>query len=150
MSVLRILEYYQPDACACMKGGDSFPSITGMVRFFSTPLDGVLVEAEFFGLPDNFSFHGLHIHEHGNCSGDFSESGSHYNPTKQPHPFHKGDLLPVFNNRGYAWYIYQDNNLSVKEIIGRSVILHQNADDFTSQPAGNSGAKIACGVIEKV
>jgi len=63
------------------------------------------------------------------------------------HPHHAGDLPPLFGNNGYALSMFLTTRFSVSEIIGRTVILHSAPDDFTSQPAGNSGVKIACGVI---
>ncbi|MBT9777985.1 superoxide dismutase family protein, partial [Clostridium sp. MCC353] len=77
----------------------------------------------------------------------FAHTGEHYNPTNQPHPDHAGDLPPLLGNQGYAWTSFYDKRFTVDQIMGRAVIIHQKADDFTSQPSGNSGEKIACGVI---
>ena len=59
-----------------------------------------------------------------------------------------GDLPPLLSNHGYAWMAFYDARFTVADIIGRSLIIHENRDDFTTQPAGDSGTKIACGVIE--
>ena len=58
-------------------------------------------------------------------------------------------MPPLFWNNGYAFQMFLTDRFTVKEIIGKTVIIHDNADDFTTQPSGNSGEKIACGVIEK-
>ena len=112
----------------------------------------MLIEAEIFGLPNihnpgSTDFYAMHIHEYGNCSDDFSKTGEHYNPADQPHPDHAGDLLPLLGNQGYAWMSFYDKRFTIDQILGRSVIIHQKPDDFTTQPSGNSGTKIACGVI---
>lgn len=58
-----------------------------------------------------------------------------------------GDLPPLLSNRGYAWTAFYDTRFGISDIVGRSLIIHENRDDFTTQPAGDSGKKIACGVI---
>lgn len=63
---------------------------------------------------------------------------------------HAGDLQPLFENNGFAYYSFITNRFSIEDILVCSVIIHDNVDDFTTQPAGNSGSKIACGVIEKI
>ena len=99
--------------------------------------------------PDIPSFYGFHIHEHGDCSHSFANTGGHYNPQNQPHPFHAGDLPPVTSCDGYSWMSVYIQQLRLNDVIGRSVVLHGRADDFTTQPSGNSGEKIACGIVEK-
>ncbi|MCX7614928.1 MAG: superoxide dismutase family protein, partial [Clostridiales bacterium] len=63
------------------------------------------------------------------------------------HPGHAGDLPPLFGNYGHAFMAVFTGRVSVSEIIGRTVIIHASPDDFTTQPSGNSGKKIACGQI---
>ena len=122
---------------------------------------GIVVNAEIFGLPDNAAaagangrsmgssrFYAMHIHENGDCRLPFDRSGNHYNPSGAMHPQHAGDLPPLLSNNGYAWLAFYDGRLSVEEILNRSVVIHAGRDDFTSQPAGDSGDKIGCGVIE--
>lgn len=96
---------------------------------------------------------GLHIHQGRSCSGNredpFADAGSHYNPHDCPHPNHAGDLPPVFVNEGMAWSAVILTKFTIKEILGRVVILHSMPDDFHSQPSGNSGEKIACGIIRR-
>ena len=138
-------------ACANITGNSSYPFLKGMAYFYTTSTPGVFIEIEVSGLPDNNSinsnFYGLHIHEIGDCTPPFDKTGSHYNPHAQPHPYHAGDLPPLLGNSGYAYMFFYTNRFTLKEIIGKSVIIHSKPDDFTTQPSGNSGDKIGCGVI---
>lgn len=96
----------------------------------------------------------FHIHSGTQCSGEegdpFARALSHYNPDDYAHPHHAGDLPPLFGNRGRAFQAFLTDRFSVREVIGRTVILHAGPDDFASQPSGNAGEKIACGLIEAV
>jgi len=74
----------------------------------------------------------------------------HYNPDNLPHPYHSGDMPPLFGNDGTAFSVFLTNRFKIDEIIGRTVVIHAQPDDFTSQPSGNSGEKIACGIIEEI
>lgn len=140
-----------PQAWAWVKGNHKNPELTGMVRFFATPYGGVVVEGEFFCLPESegTAFYAMHIHEVGDCTEDFQHVGGHYNPRNREHPYHAGDLLPLMAQDGYAWLAFYDPSINIEEIMGRSVIVHENKDDFTTQPSGGGGEKIGCGVIEK-
>ena len=114
-----------------------------------------MIEAEVFGLPDAGRldppiFYAFHIHETGDCSDSFEHTGGHYNPKNRKHPMHAGDLPPLLAGDGYAWLSFYNPALELHDIIGRSVVLHREADDFTTQPSGNSGKKIACGVIKLI
>ena len=91
-------------------------------------------------------FYGFHIHEFGDCTPPFNKTGDHYNPDKQPHPYHAGDMPPLLSNDGYACMIFYDKRLTIDDIVGKSVVIHSMRDDFTSQPSGDAGEKIACGV----
>ena len=73
---------------------------------------------------------------------------THYNPKDCPHPYHAGDMPPLFGNNGEAFMAFMTDRFTVEEIIGKTVIIHSNPDDFTTQPGGNSGEKIACGKIK--
>lgn len=129
----------------------------GLVTFTKVD-DGVLIIADIDYLePGN---HGFHIHEFGDCSApDGSSAGGHFNPKNKNHGSpdtverHAGDLGNVFADRkGHAHYERIDKEITLEgsdTIIGRSVVVHANADDFVSQPAGNAGGRISCGVIEK-
>ncbi len=138
-----------PNAIAYVVGGNEAPCLRGEVKFYQKSR-GVLVVAHVFGLPrDNETgFFAMHIHEGGSCSGkDFSDTGGHYNADAAPHPRHSGDLPPLLSCNGEAYLAVLTNRFSVKDIIGRTVVIHSGPDDFHSQPAGNSGSKIACGMI---
>lgn len=155
MTFVTLLEQEYIRALAWVTGNASHPRLSGLVKFYETPYNGVLVEAEVFGLPDvsseySSNFYGFHIHENGDCTLPFDKTGNHYNPTNQPHPNHAGDLVPILGNQGYAWSTFFDRRFTIDEIIGKSVIIHAHPDDFTTQPSGNSGEKIGCGVIRAV
>lgn len=144
-------------AAACIAGGESFPHISGVVRFYQT-CQGVIVRAEISGLPQGSGpcgsrIFGFHIHEGTGCGGHmddpFANAMSHYNPHGCEHPYHSGDLPPLFGNNGSALSLFLTNRFSVREITGKTVIIHDRPDDFTTQPSGNSGTKIACGVIRR-
>nr|BFD61581.1 superoxide dismutase family protein [Bdellovibrio sp. HM001] len=103
--------------------------------------------------------HGFHIHENGDCSAaDFSSAGGHFNPSKGTHAGHDvagrhvGDLGNlVADNKSKANTTLIVDGMTMKgpeSIIGKAVVIHKDKDDLKSQPAGNSGARIACGVIE--
>lgn len=148
----------QPRAVAMIKGSEFFPEINGIVRFFDTD-DGVFVIAEVNNLPsDPFccdgSIFGFHVHEGTSCNGNqsdpFARSLSHYNPSGAMHPNHAGDMPPLFGNDGYAFLAFVTNRFSIDEILGRSVIVHSMRDDFKTQPSGDAGEKIACGIISPV
>lgn len=147
----------KPHSYAMIRGSDEYPNIRGQVRFFQTG-HGTLVAAEIFGLPGKCSccqdgIFAFHIHEGalctGNCQDPFAQAMSHYNPGSCDHPYHAGDLPPLFGNDGYAFSVFLTDRFTACEIIGRTILIHSEPDDFTTQPSGNSGSKIACGVIKK-
>ncbi len=138
-------------AKAFIKGGDEYPQICGEIWFFQNGCS-VLVTAKITGLPkENTSgFFAMHIHQGKSCGGkDFADSGTHFNPKNKPHPDHAGDLPPLLSCRGTAYLQVKTDRFNVRDIIGRTVIIHSNADDFVTQPSGNSGMKIACGIIRR-
>lgn len=145
----RILRY-RPNAVARLSGSQRHPNIRGLIRFYQTR-DGVIVYAEIVGLPKTNNIYAFHIHGGSSCTGNaddpFANAGTHYNPTDQPHPYHAGDLPPVFNADGRAFFMVLTDRFTVREILGKTVILHASPDDFTTQPSGNAGEKTACGVI---
>ncbi len=146
---------YVPTAVAFIKGSADYLQINGTVKFFQIP-KGVVVSAEISGLPvsgekcgnDIFAFH---IHSGESCTGNaedaFADVGTHYNPTDCPHPYHAGDMPPLFSSNGTAILVFFTDRFTANEIIGKTVIIHDSPDDFTSQPSGNAGKKIACGEI---
>ena len=149
------LFWRRPDAHAKVLGSGEYPEIAGTVRFYRTRY-GTFVITEMKGLPTDSGsckgeMFGCHVHGGGACSGNendpFANAGQHYNPLECPHPYHAGDLPPLFGADGYAYAAFLTNRFTVKEIVGKTVVIHSQPDDFTSQPAGNSGRKIACGEI---
>ena len=147
----------KPQAVAIMKGSADYSAIAGQVFFCQTEL-GILVAADITGLPKagtrcQSPIFAFHIHSGASCTGSmedpFSGAMTHYNPGNCPHPYHAGDLPPLFGNNGYAFSVFLTDRFSIQEIIGKTVIIHKNPDDFTTQPSGNAGEKIACGVIQR-
>ena len=141
---------YKPNSAADISGGENYPGIRGRV-IFRQQKNGVLVTADIYGLPtgetgcDSGVF-GFHIHEGEDCGSNgqepFSNTKGHYNPGDCPHPYHAGDLPPLFENDGYAYMSFLTNRFTATEIIGRTVVIHLKPDDFHSQPSGNSGEKM--------
>ena len=154
---LRCIKMH-PQAAADMKGSRDYPDIRGRVLFYNAR-GGVLVRAEITGLPrahgdcDSPIF-AFHIHGGNFCTGNaddaFANSGSHYNPQNCNHPYHAGDLPPLFSADGNAVLEVLTDRFSLPQAIGKTIIIHSNPDDFTTQPSGNSGEKIACGIIKSV
>lgn len=145
----------RPAAVAHIKGDAEHLALRGTVSFFSHR-NGVIVLAQLWGLPYDpapcaSNVFAMHIHAGGDCSGDvntpFSGAGGHYAPNNCPHPAHAGDMPPLFGNSGYAWQGFYTERFTPGEIVGKTVILHGQRDDFTTQPAGDAGGRIGCGVI---
>lgn len=148
-----------PRATAALKptaGNDASGTVT-----FAQSGGKVLVSGEVRGLKPNAQ-HGFHIHEKGDCSApDATSAAGHFNPDGKPHgaadhqPHHAGDLRPlVADASGMAKFSYEADSISVgsgaaNDVVGRGLIVHRDPDDFKTQPTGNSGARIACGVIAK-
>lgn len=143
-------------AIAHIKGGNGYPAVNGEATFVQTD-KGVLVTVKVNNLPPNPICGGgifaLHIHEGDSCTGNeedmFANAKTHYNPQNCQHPYHAGDLPPLIGNNGYAYMSVLTNRFTVRQIINRVIVIHDNKDDFTTQPSGNSGIKIACGKIVK-
>jgi superoxide dismutase, Cu-Zn family len=130
--------------------------VTGTVTFTSTA-DGAQIVADITGLKPGK--HGLHIHEKGDCSApDASSAGAHFNPTHSHHggpttaERHAGDFGNVeADASGKVHVELKDKNLKLSgadSIVGKSVVVHEKEDDLKTDPSGNSGARVACGVIE--
>lgn len=148
-------------ALAEIKGSEYAPNLKGYVLFTDVP-NGTEVTVEVSGLPHYqpaygdqapIGPHGFHIHQKGDCtvgdpSNPFEASGGHWNPTNQPHGNHAGDFPVLFSNNGYSRMSFFTNRFSAKDVIGKSVIIHLNPDDYRTQPSGNSGKRIGCGVIK--
>ena len=141
----------RPDVVARISGSPEIPQLSGCIHFYQEE-GRVLVVANICGLPrdSKTGFFGFHIHEGESCSGvAFSETKAHYSPAPMPHPNHAGDLPPLLLCQGNAYSAFRTDRFAVKEILGRTVVIHSDPADFRSQPAGNAGKKIACGVICK-
>ena len=128
----------------------------GSVRFVQEG-DRVLVSTDVHNLPPD-SVHGLHVHETGDCSApDAMSAGGHFNPDHKPHgpqqgPHHAGDLPSLrADANGVASVTFVVDDISVSagphSIVGKALIVDAGPDDYTTQPTGNSGARVACGVI---
>lgn len=129
--------------------------VKGVVHFTQTAV-GIRIEATVAGLPPGR--HGFHVHEWGDCSAsDATSAGGHFNPTNQPHggpdntARHVGDLGNLeAGSDSTATYSRVDTVVAftgARSIIGHAVIVHAAADDLTSQPTGNAGGRLACGVV---
>jgi len=131
-------------------------NVTGQAAFWEGP-DGVKVVVHVENAPPGL--HGLHIHEKGDCSdGEAKSAGGHFNPTGADHAgpmderHHAGDLGNIeVKADGTGDLSITTKMLTVKEgpnsVVGRSVIFHEKADDLKTQPTGNAGGRLACGVI---
>ncbi|MBS1144299.1 MAG: superoxide dismutase family protein [Proteobacteria bacterium] len=146
--------FSRPSASADLQAR-SGSAVSGTVTF--SEQDGRLrVEAKVAGLTPGE--HGFHVHEAGDCSApDATSAKGHFNPTAKQHGHHAGDErhggdMPnlIANAQGEAVYRAELRGLTLNGatgVVGRSVVIHADPDDYKSQPAGNSGKRIACGVI---
>lgn len=145
-------------AKAGMHGAEGH-EVQGVLRLSST-VEGVHIEGRLTGLAPGGT-HGFHVHENGDCSAaDFSSAGPHFNPDDHAHGHpgadgsHAGDMPNVVADADGAIAVdLVAPGLTLRDggshdIAGRALVLHAQADDYASQPAGDSGARIACGVIE--
>lgn len=147
-------------AFAEIKGGPLAPFLHGMVTFRDVA-SGTEVCVEVEGLPEYqpaqngnqpIGPHGFHIHEYGTCevgnpADPFMQAGEHWNPDNQPHGNHAGDFPVLFSNNGHSKMCFFTDRFNVTDVVGKSVIIHENPDDYRTQPSGDSGKKLACGVI---
>jgi superoxide dismutase, Cu-Zn family len=143
-----------PDGIAQLSAR-SGSNVSGTVNVSEVP-GGVKVQAKVRGLTPGE--HGFHIHEVGDCSAPEAISAKgHFNPSGKEHglfssPEHHGGDMPnlIANAQGEATYSFELMGVSLAGtggVIGRSLVIHADPDDYKSQPAGNSGKRIACGVI---
>ena len=127
------------------------------VAFRQQPGQRIAVEVQATGLKPNQE-HGFHVHEKGDCnSPDGSSAGGHFDPTAQPHgpqdtAHHGGDMpslkADATGNADVTFLIAGTvRSGAATDLLGRAVIIHAQPDDYTTQPTGNSGARLACGVI---
>ena len=135
-------------------------SVKGKINFVQHTHGMVKVSGQVSGLKPNAE-HGFHIHETGDCSSpDASSAGGHFNPGNAAHgkhgqgTRHAGDLPNLrANANGMAIVQYETAQISLgrgnANIADRALVVHAQPDDFVSQPAGNAGARVACGVIKR-
>lgn len=135
-------------------------SVTGTATF-TEKKDKVTFVAKLFGLKPGV--HAIHIHEKSDCSAaDASSAGGHWNPTFKKHgkwgvgECHRGDIGNfIADEKGNGTITLATDEWCIgcgdasKDVLGKGLIVHQEADDFVSQPAGNAGARVACSAIIK-
>lgn len=148
-------------AIAYIIGGPLAPQLRGVVLMTDVP-GGTMVYANVEGLPPYqppieerppIGPHGFHIHEFGDCTigeprDPFQGAGGHWNPDNQPHGNHAGDFPVLFSNDGKAITMFFTNRFKVADAVGKSIIIHENPDDYRSQPTGAAGRRLACGIIQ--
>lgn len=155
--LFSLLSACEPEALARIRGSQSYPALSGTALFYPF-WDGTLVFVYLTGLPASkeiceAKLCAFHIHEGESCSGTlenpFSDAGSHFNPDNCPHPQHAGDLPLLLSNHGTAFQILYTDRFTPQQVLGKTAIVHLNADDYHTQPSGNAGIMIACGEIQK-
>ncbi len=165
LALLSILALFA--ACAHTKGPMAAAMLTpisgshahGTVHFQELSDGSVDVEADLTNVPPGV--HGFHVHEKGDCSNNGMAAGAHFNPMNMPHgspqdqSHHAGDFGNVTaDEKGEIHVRFNTFSITVHpsttSVIGHAVILHENPDDLVSQPAGNAGARIACGIVQEM
>ncbi|MBE6820440.1 MAG: superoxide dismutase family protein [Ruminococcaceae bacterium] len=139
--ILDFLARSSPSAVARICGCEKYPSIQGTLLLYSSQA-GVFAVVSVDGIPDELgcgNILAMHIHD--------PETGAHYNPANTPHPHHAGDMPPIFVERNSGWAAFLTERFDVREVMGKEIVLHRRRDDFTTQPSGDAGEKIACGKI---
>ncbi|WP_188663478.1 superoxide dismutase family protein [Arenimonas soli] len=136
--------------------------VTGELTF-DPDGDALRLHGEVRGLAPG-SVHGFHVHETGDCSApDATSAGGHFNPDQMQHgdrqtpgPHHAGDMPNLTAGADGVGQVdvrlagLQIDGEASHDVVGRAVIVHAQADDYATQPTGNAGARIACGVVELV
>jgi superoxide dismutase, Cu-Zn family len=133
-------------------------TVTGSVALDSSP-QGVHITGSIQGLKPDAEF-GFHVHEKGDCSApDGSSAGGHFNPTQAQHgnptgsTHHAGDMPNIKSNAEGVAQVDTTaagttlHGEAATDIMGKAIVVHEGADDYTTQPSGNSGKRVACGVI---
>lgn len=134
----------------------------GSAKFYSIGNGKIKMDLELNMIDKSDSTIAVHFHEHGDCGNMGENTHGHWNPTNEPHgkwdseSHHSGDIGNVtLDGKGRATITVTTDRWStidgdMKNIIGRGIIVHDGTDDYTTQPTGNSGSRIGCGVIEGV
>jgi superoxide dismutase, Cu-Zn family len=146
----------EPPTAVAMLNPTTGQKANGIVRMAQEG-DRVVVRARVAGLTPNRE-HGFHVHEKGDCSApDAGSAGEHLNPEGKPHgpphgERHAGDLPSLkADTAGVAATTFEVKGTllgaGAADLIGKALVVHADPDDYASQPAGNSGSRIACGVI---
>ncbi len=127
---------------------------TGTATFRQAPGSPVTIQLSLSGLAPG-SKHAFHVHEKGDCGGEFAaNAGKHFNPAGAPHPQHAGDFGNLTAGAdGTVSTVVTGSAISLDDgpnsVVNRAVVIHGGEDDLASQPSGNAGKPIACGVIVK-
>lgn len=139
-----------PAAEAVINGSPAHPDLHGTARFYNAQ-GGSIVAIEVNGLPSDEPFTAVHIHNGSTCTGNsadaFADAGTHLNFQLLEHPLHTGDFPALLNNNGYAWSVFYTDRFTPYQVVGYPVIIHIHPDDYHTQPSGNAGEKIGCGII---
>ncbi len=147
----RLNEEIDDKAVALIFGSLDYSELRGKV-IFTQKEDVVDVDVNLVNLPQS-QFLGFHIHSGSECTGNekdpFKNAKTHFNPSRKSHPEHAGDLPALYSSNGQIHTTFETDKFTIADIIGKTIIIHSDRDDFTSQPAGDAGDKIACGVIKK-
>jgi Cu-Zn family superoxide dismutase len=125
----------------------------GLARFTQRRDGAVHVVVQVFGLSKGL--HGIHVHSVGACSPTFAAAGAHFNPDGLHHGNHAGDLgnirVPESGRTGLSVtttnFTLSDGHYSLFDFDGSALIIHAGQDDLVTDPTGNSGARVVCGVI---
>lgn len=103
---------------------------------------GVFAVVSVGGIPDKLgcgNILAMHIHD--------PATGKHYNPENSGHPHHAGDMPPLFVDKNDAWAAFLTERFDIREVMGKTVVIHRRRDDFTTQPSGDAGEQVATGTI---
>ena len=165
MKKLAVLSLALLAACATTSSGPSATATlsptanntaSGTVRFVQLADGSVDVTVDLANVPAGV--HGFHVHDKGDCGDNGNAAGGHFNPSGTPHgapnadPKHAGDFGNVTADAsGRVSTRFNTRSVTVEagpsSAVGHAVILHANPDDLTTQPTGNAGGRIACGVV---
>lgn len=142
--IIRTLCNSSPNVFTLITG----ETVIGVMTGYSFE-SGTIVVIDVEGLPNtecNQGVHGIHIHAGASCT----DVESHLDVHNCMHPYHTGDLPPLFSNDGKAWMAVYLDKFTPAMIVDKTIIIHDGVDDLKSQPSGNSGKMIACGVIREL